>query len=251
MALPAVAALLLVPVYPPLGLWWLAWLALIPFYLGLRETGVRRGRVAVAGFSFGFTLFIVGMYWMTALATPLWVALAIIQGTFFALFAAAVGATLPRLPAALRPFAFAAGWVLFEWVRSLGVYAFPWFLLASSQTRPAALPLLQCVAVAGQWGLSFAIAAVNGGIFEALRVRKPGWLAATLALPAALYGFGLLVLSHPPGTRAGQIVVVQGSENREGGDDRLRVYLDTTRDALRARTTPPLLVVWPEGAVQS
>jgi apolipoprotein N-acyltransferase len=242
-----VSALLLALAFPPLGVWALAWAALIPLYAALSTPSSPR-RLAAVGFVFGLSLFLGGMFWMNEIGALPWAVLAMMQGTFFALFGLVAGTLLPRLPPSVRPLVFAAAWTLFEWARSLGRMAFPWFLLASSQTRPDALPLLQVVALTAQWGLSFAIAATNGYLAEALRARR---LAAALlgaAIPALLYGFGRLAMAgaHPAATVP--VAVVQGCENRGDRGDVLGLYSGLTR---RAAPAHPAFVLWPETTVRA
>lgn len=237
------SALLLAAAFPPVGAWWLAWLAPVPLYLALTAA-----RSLLPGFVFGLVLFAAGMHWMNALAMPLWAALAVIQGLFFAAFGALVGLFGARLPAGARPFAFAAGWVLFEWVRSLGLYAFPWFLLATSQATPGGLPWLQIVAVTGQWGLSFALAAVAGLLGEGLRRRQGRYAAAAAAVVGGLWGYGGIErpteIPDSDSPRWPTVAIVQGNEERGADADPWTLYEELTR------TAKADLVLWPEGAVR-
>ncbi|WP_394794185.1 apolipoprotein N-acyltransferase [Armatimonas sp.] len=154
--------------------------------------------LATHGFGLGFTIFLTGVYWISELngTTPAdklfpWIGLAAIQGSFFAVFAALAGGALTRLPPLARPFAFAAGWVTFELIRTLGTLNFPWMILAVSQAHGGGLIWLQLVSVGGQWLLSFAIALVNGLLAEAWAAKswKPAKLAGALFLGIGLSGF--------------------------------------------------------------
>ncbi len=280
--LAALSGILLALAYPPLSLWWLAYVALVPLYRVLISphppcrTGAKvslralRG-TAMPGFSFALVLFGVGMFWMNALATPLWAILCVIQGVFFGIWAIITRKLLLNCPGWLRPLVFASLWTLFEWTRSLGVYAFPWFLLASSQTHPDALPFVQAADLGGQWLVSFVIAAINGYLAESLPISpfaprnegsagggaEPpasagvvGWLIAlALFLILGLYGvFARAGFDSKALNDKGKFVpvaIVQGSENKSADwDGRLSLYLELTRGVEKSA-----LVVWPEGSV--
>lgn len=232
--------------FPNLSLWPLAWIALVPFYLCLPDSPRRAGG---HGFGLGFTLFLCGVYWLSELngTTPAdklfpWIGLALIQGSFFAVFGALLGRVLPKLPTSARPFAFAAGWVSFEFIRTLGLLNFPWFILAVSQAHGGGLLALQWVSVGGQWLLSFFIALVNGLLAEAWRGRsKPYALGASFLWLVLLSGGGMLLLSSQAAERTSPLTVAALQAGRESGDG-VPQYAPLTE------TTKAELIVWPEAA---
>lgn len=275
--------------FPPLGVWPLAWFALVPWYLvltppplppplrrkgelptssipALREApdatainspfplrGGGRGG-GVTGFLFGLTLFLVGMVWMNEIGALVWVGLSFLQAIPFALLGMCCALLLPRLPAWLRPWVFAALWTLLEGLRGWGRYSFPWFLLASTQVREPAM--IQVVSVTGQWGLSFGIALANGFLAEAWRHRADHRQGAKLLrhavlVPAALGLGGVWTLRNIQQTGSiRQVAATQGSflkpEGAYGAEDRaevLRVYFDLTQQAAQSQTD---LIAWPE-----
>ncbi|WP_395089141.1 apolipoprotein N-acyltransferase [Armatimonas sp.] len=245
------SGLLLVLAFPNFNLWPLAWVALVPFYQALARPDKR---AAAHGFWLGFTIFLTGVYWISELngTTPAdklfpWIGLAAIQGSFFAVFAALAGGALTKLPAFARPFAFAAGWVTFELIRTLGTLNFPWMILAVSQAHGGGLIWLQLVSVGGQWLLSFAIALVNGLLAESWIAKswKPAKLAGVLFLGIGLSGFlpsrtqnDTELLWYAP-ERGVTVTALQGGrENMDGIPD----YVPLTEQA-RAQ-----LVIWPEAA---
>ena len=286
------SGILLVLAFPNFNLWPLTWVALVPFYLALARLADQNGGageptatkaipaipyfmagtafVALAlklprsnrgshGFWLGFTIFLTGVYWISELngSTPAdklfpWIGLAAIQGSFFATFAALAGWALPKLPALARPFAFAAGWVTFELIRSLGVLNFPWMILAVSQAHGSGLIWLQLVSVGGQWLLSFAIALVNGLLAEAWRAKK--WKPAALA-GGLFLGIGLLgnfsyaeynsikskSFEDKPFLR---VAALQGG--REASDG-VPDYAPLT-DQAKVQQAKTQLIIWPEAA---
>lgn len=270
----ALSALLLTTSFAPFGWWWVAWLAIVPFYISLRQTtGVyRSGR---RGFVFGVVLFLIGMFWMNEIGAVPWFALACIQGLPFTLLGLVAAALLPRLPVWARPLAFAALWTLLEFGRSYGRLAFPWLLLSSSQTHN--LPILQFVSLTGQWGLSFCVALVNGLLGEAwisLRQTEPRARTIKLtfvgiAVPLCLYLSGLAVMNAVEKSEAGLptrvVAAAQGAFSKEsyqesGTRERvLTAYLNLTRDAVmqgqggeRGADGQPhglSFVAWPETVV--
>jgi apolipoprotein N-acyltransferase len=139
--------------------------------------------------------------------------------------------------------------VLFEWMRSLGVYAFPWFLLASSHARESALPILQIASLTAQWGLSFAICIITGFLGEAWRSKNKRYLSVLL-IPVCLWIFGRYAMTAisqtaKPGVSL-SVAVIQA--NDKGANNSFALYEGLTRRAVAEQK--PQLVVWPEGSVR-
>ena len=233
-----VSGLLLTLAFPPMGLSWLAWVALAPLYFVLAHRPRHWANTLWLGWLFGLTVFLVGAYWMNELGAVPWFVLACIEATPFALMCLLCVVLWPRLPAWSRPLIWAAAWVVGEWLRSLGPYAFPWFLLAASQTR--AVAFLQMLSLTGQWGLSFAVALVGGLLGESLLALRRGvrcdarWFALAAAGVVALVGVGgQTALLLPDGASGGtcRVAAVQGNvakpaaydeSYREGANANLR-----------------------------
>ena len=249
----ALSALLLALAFPPFGWWWTAWFALAPWYAQLsapRTASTLPPRFG-AGFWFGFPLFLVGMFWLNEIGGVPWFALAVVQGTFFAVWAAITIRVLPRLPAWMRPLVFASLWTLFEAARSIGRVAFPWFLLSTTQVR--ALPLLQIVSVTAQWGLSFAIACACGFLVEAIRASgktRVRFAATFVAIPAVLGMWGAFTMQTQTGDKEPVLLALcQGDEH--DWYQILPTYDRLTREAVLTPSPQgrPALVVWPEGTL--
>ncbi|MBC8142775.1 MAG: hypothetical protein H7Y38_15230, partial [Armatimonadetes bacterium] len=253
--LSTLSATLLAFCFPFASAWWLAWFALAPLYYALLSVRGNPLAGAGCGAAFGFTLHIVGCKWMDALGVVPWVGVSVFESGAFAVFGAVAAFALFRLPGVVRPLFFAALWTTLEYVRTLGVMAFPWFPLAATQVP--VLPMVQIVAVTGQWGLSFAVAVVNALVVEAVVARRmkdaPMFkLAATAAVsvPVLLAVVGSISQSLvaaqdtmdesnlPGNTRT--IALIQGNvgkiaDNAEQTDYRetaLQTYLQMTRVAV-------------------
>ncbi len=271
----AVSGALLSLGFAPLGWWWVAWIALVPLYVGLvkiGQSGTKRFPIRAfgAGWAFGMAIFLIGMAWMLEIGSVPWFVLSAIETAPIAIQIALFAAFVPLLPAKLRPVAFAALWCVFEWIRSQTVYAFPWFLLSSTQVH--ALPLLQIVSFTGQWGLTFFIALVNGLLGEVLLIRltetapynptaetprpyaKYGWSA--IAIFAALWCGGQIALSRedtrdaPDAQNGLPVSIIQGNITKEGQysdsaqQEIVRIYSDMSTEAVR--NDAPALLLWPE-----
>ncbi len=283
----AVSGLALTLSYAPLGWWWTAWIALIPLYALLsRGPG---DAIATAtpkpprssflwgfapGFWFGTVLFLAGMPWMSRIGFIPYVILCLLQGVPFAVLAIIAARVLPRLSPRLRPLVWAAMWVLLEASKSYGKVAFPWFLLAASQAH--AVPLVQIVSVTGQWGLSFAVAAVNGLWVEAWRLRSDldtprrtvrRYTAIPICALLGLFVFGyweLLQIADwamrvhlKSDTTRRVIATAQGSHRKQRAERytmedqqaALQTYLDLSRDIMvrsQKYIRQPDMIVWPE-----
>ena len=80
-----------------------------------------------------------------------------------------------RAQRSYRPFAIAAVWTVYEYLKSSGFLGYPWGLIA--YPVHAITPLIQFVEITGVWGLSLLMALVNAVAAE--------WLELALGMPAA------------------------------------------------------------------
>ncbi len=267
--------------FPPLRLHLLAWVALVPFLVVLRDAPWRR-RLAL-GVLWSLTSgWSVGTWMPTAVASyfdqPLAIGIALflivtlgMATPYYTAFALAYGRLARRGTTA--PLMVGAAWAAAELARgrllngTLGyVGNSPWATLGYSQAGAPAI--LQLASVTGVYGISFLLAAANAGLAEVAvqlllrgRVTRHAWnaLAAPLACAIAALVGGAVVLhlgggSVPPGTMV-PIAVVQANVgaavrwSAEGPARTLETYARLTREAVAADA--PAIVFWPEAAVTS
>ena len=165
-------------------------------------------------------------------------------------------------PCAWRPFAVAAVWALYEYLKSSGYLGYPWGLVA--YPVHAITPLVQFVEITGVWGLCLLMAMVNGVAAEWLdlllqRSRPvPAQLwrgsAAVALLAAAALGYGAAALQREiPAAGSADLVLVQHNANPWlSGDDEgtMRTLAALTAEGIAADPAVPDLVVWSETAVR-
>ncbi|GIX22329.1 MAG: apolipoprotein N-acyltransferase [Gammaproteobacteria bacterium] len=256
------AALALGALYP-LGFAPFAWRALPPLLLAalwwlLLDASGRRG-LWRAGL-FGVGAFGVGVSWVhhslyvfggapwavaAALAAGLVLACAAFPVAAAALWRVAAAGRRPLVSAA----AFAAAWVLAEWLRGWLFSGFPWLYLGYAQLDT---PLAGYLPVFGVWGASLAAALAGLAALAALRERGGGrWAALGLAAAVLAAGavLGRIEWTRPAGAPI-YAVLVQGAI---GQDRKLRPealgssldrYLSLSEGFWQAD-----VMVWPETAV--
>ena len=165
-------------------------------------------------------------------------------------------------PRAWRPFAVAAVWALYEYLKSSGYLGYPWGLVA--YPVHAITPLVQFVEITGVWGLCLLMAMVNGVAAEWLdlllqRSRPvPAQLwrgsAVVALLAAAGLGYGAAALHREiPAAGSADLVLVQHNANPWlSGDDEgtMRTLEALTAEGIAADPAAPDLVVWSETAVR-
>lgn len=160
-------------------------------------------------------------------------------------------------------------WIMMEWARTQGPFAFPWGVLGYIWVGT---PLAQAADIAGVYGLSlltlvFISLLASPLVYRPKRVlsvsrsrkpqsRKPrqtGWLAwgVGLVLVSAWFGYGIFRLQTVTLSAPKTAVLVQGSTDpynrvtEPGGE--LGLYRRLTRQALQNEPGPVDVVVWPEG----
>lgn len=269
------AATALTIVFPTLG--FLEWVSMIPLLIGAYrlcesdECTLKRaygyGFLTVYAFYFVVYHWIINLYpldfiGMDELASAAvvavgWLGLPLLQaipgGLIFVLFRG-----LHRLPAfrrypLLRPFAFAALWVVFEWSSTFGWTGVPWGRLCLGQVEY--LPVLQSASLFGSYFVSFLLLAVNGLLAYAWLYRTRTTLCIVTAATVFVANFGFGALSRwTPDRESGEGVraaVIQGNissyEKWSSDVSYIKtVYGELTRQAAADGAE---LVIWPESTL--
>jgi apolipoprotein N-acyltransferase len=259
----ALSGLLLSLCFPPAGLWFLAWVALVPWLIALR---LARGGAAFLGSWIGGFVFLGALcYWLYLFGVSVLVLAALALGLWLVLWAMSVR-WIGRLGPAPRIVGVAVLWAGVEWVRGLGDFGFTWGWLGYSQSpRPDLLPL---AGLFGTLALSFVIALVNAAVADvvlagmrgdrpARAVLRAGVCVAVVAL--CMFGARAAVKRTRPTGPEIRAIVIQGSS---GGpltakdvnippsaaerQKTLDIYGSLTA---KAATQRPALVIWPESVI--
>ncbi|MFE6690899.1 apolipoprotein N-acyltransferase [Streptomyces sp. NPDC057743] len=184
-ALPALA-------FPTPSLWWLAYVALVPWLLLVRSAGSAR-RAGLYGWWGGAGFMLAVHHWLLPSLHVFIVVLALLLGALWAPWGLLVRALLGGVPGRGRCAAalvlVPAGWLMVELVRSWEYLGGPWGLLGASQWQVP--PALRLASLGGVWLLSLLIVAVNtalAGLLTVPNARVPavaGLLVCALAGTAA------------------------------------------------------------------
>jgi apolipoprotein N-acyltransferase len=260
--------------FPPYGSALVAWFALVPFLLAMRDLS------ATAALAWAWISGLVMAYAITDFL-PEAVATYYGQGTLFGLllFVGSVSAMCcvshmlfaawvrrpGRGSGLLSPLLVGAAWVVAEFVRG-DLEGNPWGTMGYTQAR--VLPMVQMGEWTGVYGVSFLLVSMNAAIADfAVAVHGRERLLPSLAkiglvamISAAAWMWGAQRLAAVEALPAGEvaIAVVQGNVDLGARWDRtlygenLENYLKQTSEAARAsgpEIESPALVFWPENAV--
>ncbi|MDX2095511.1 MAG: apolipoprotein N-acyltransferase [Alphaproteobacteria bacterium] len=247
--------------FAPYHLWPVLFVSLPLLYRQL-TTSTRYRQAALRAFFFGYGYSMAGTWWIAnALLVDAdkfaWLLPFSVLGlsAVMALWFVLLGVLVHRLRARMDILLFAVLWVLVEYLRSLGMFGFPWNLVGYMSL--AALPLAQLAALIGTYGLSFLLVLLgllpvvwSGGMGCKNKWRLTICVALLLGL---VYGYGLSRLQTPTaftdtllrvvqpnipqavkGTRAGQAVAIEA--------------LGQLTAAPSATGAVPDVTIWPETA---
>ncbi|MGA1844859.1 MAG: apolipoprotein N-acyltransferase [bacterium] len=250
--------------FPPYDLSFLAWVALIPLLLALKELKRYEAFLfswLIGGLSFRGVFGWIGQ--IEGFGLGHYIMLGIYLGGYFALFGLFVRLFDDNDP--VYPLFVGLVWVLLEYIRSHFFFlALPWALLGHTQYRH--IDLIQISSYAGVYGLSFLVILVNASLAEFLR-RIPSSLRHKETLqryaPVALYLVPLLLLplisfwgkgirkgtGHTAEVRVGlvQANIPQNVKwQKEVFAWSFERYEDLTRQVAQER---PSVILWPETAI--
>lgn len=229
-----------------------------PAVLLLALRGLTPGRAARVGFLAGWLAHAALLHWayvvtvtyghapvIAGLLAPFGMALYI--APFIAGFAF-VAALLAQRGLA-NPFALAAAWTAFEWLRSWLLTGFTWGGIGYAwHDNALALGLAQ---LSGVHGVSFIAVLLGASVIALPAKRVAAW--AGIALVAGLHAYSAIsVASFVGGSRSLRVAVLQGNIDQgvkwtaQAFEDTLLAYEDLSR---RAAADGAQLIVWPETAV--
>lgn len=152
---------LLLAAMPPLRLSFLAWTALVPFFLAVRGQGAKRG--ACLGLMWGWLYLSLSMYWLIRFGIIAPVMAGLIKSFWVVLLGCFLGAMRPR-GSVIYALTVSCAWVGQEYIQASGSVGFTLGMLANSQARHPWW--LQINSLFGPWTLSFVIAYVNASLAD-------------------------------------------------------------------------------------
>ena len=176
-------------------------LYILSFMMALRLLDDMRGykKVCLFGYWFGFSHFVVGLYWIAnALLVDfvsygwLYPITLLCIGVFFGLFVIpsfAVFHLLKNQNNWIKIIAFSYVWVLSEWVRSFLFTGFPWNLLGT--IFAANEVFIQTASIWGTYGLSFIALIIAGCFYLITKREKICAICVLVFIFSFLTGFGL------------------------------------------------------------
>ena len=249
--------------FPRPGLFFLAWVSLIPLVTLLSSR--KPGRGFFLGWCGGFGFYLLLLYWIQdvpahyggmswALSTLIFVLfaafLALLWGIFGLVFCR-LRAVFPRVSFILCAFL----WVGLEYILTHLLTGFPWGLLGNSQYRN--LAFIQVSAITGVYGLSFLMLLFQSGFVWSMTSRKRAPFFAVLGLVLAVHAGGWLVLQENVPKTAETFVgaAIQGNVPPEmeftldNADETFALFDRHLLLSRRALSEGARLIVWPELSV--
>lgn len=265
------SALLLILMFPAPGVHYLAWFALVPLFLVIKQS--NRRRAFLSSLLAGFIFFTAHLWWLLGIESgnfPSFSLAMLGHALYLGLFGLASHYFNRKHPG-WNVLTFPSAWVALEYLRAhMGFLSTPWGILGYSQYS---VPIITSVAVfAGVYGVSFIIIAVNALLAEIVqhrvvpsfqsissRHKMLGFSRASLGIfgvtiilvfSSNLYG---LSISHRGEERDGITagLVRAGVYEFEKNDPKERetVFEKYYGLTLRAAHDSPDIIIWPSSAV--
>ncbi len=259
--LPIISGILLALSFPKFGLFPLAWIALVPLFIDIRDRK-DPADAARAGFVFGLIFFGFNLFWINTLNrfAPGFAALGYVcliagESAFIAAACFTLKYVSKNFPS-LNILTYPLIWTFFEWLRTIGPFGISAGDIGYSQAP--FLPLIQIASFATVFGVTSLIVMVNALIAEIIgsgRKRAAIYLFIAILLPFFSYLWGNSQMSVPvKGSRTVKVMVIQGNIPQEQklatryNNDIFAIHEELTRGATGEK---PDLVIWPESVVLS
>ena len=252
--LALLSALLLILSFPRFDFEFLAWIALVPLFVALKDKSLKWA--FALSFLMGISFLMGVFYWINVISGFKWndfLILGIYLGSYFGIFG--LGLNFIRQRTNLH-YSFAAPflWVSMEYLRShAGFLGLPWALLGHSQYLN--LAVIQVASITGVYGVTFLIVLVNatmGGIIQNPAASlKPAMV--TLFIVGISVSYGFVVMGKDSPQKEFRVSVVQGNIPQrlkwdpEWRKRNLEKHIGLTKEVTSKTSTS--LVVWSEASV--
>lgn len=264
--LAAVTWVISLPMFAPWGFWPVGYVVFVPWLLAIALAS-RSGWAYLVSYLLGAAFYLMHFRWLYSTTPEGYLAASLLYVAPLFVPVAWVTRHLHRERGWPLAFVFPLAWTAQELLHSRGPLAFPWFLLGHTQYR--FLSMIQIADLAGVYGVSLVLAAVNGLVADLLlrsffkrRRKKKEEMPRKLRL-AIGFGVGLPVLAflygqfrlHQGGQYEGpKVAVLQGDFplfTHEGPDAPMATETQKRATFMRlaneaADAAHPDLIVFPE-----
>ncbi len=254
--LEALTVIFFCALFPPVSLWWLGYVALVPWLILVLRTSTKAQ--LILSYIIGLIIFLINVHWIRPITLPGYISMCL----YFALYWPLAGLLIQQLHRNFHLPVIASapiGWVICEYIRSLGPLGFQWFYLGHSQVSVPVM--IQIADIAGVYAVSFVlvlvnvaiagfIASINNSSLVARSVRT-GILA--MALISATFFYGQWRLHQHTITIGPKLAVVQEDfpmfvdKDIPGLTESLMAYLTLSINA--AEHEHPDMIIWPETCI--
>ena len=249
---------MLVFVQPPVSLFPLAFIALVPLLRAIDKDNLLLS--FKQGFAAGVVAWLGIIYWVVVamnryggINIPVSILILLLFVLYLSLYLGifALSCAFLEKRTSISAYLFAAPlWVLLEYARGVVMTGFPWAFLGHSQY--SFLPFIQVASVTGTYFISFLIVAVNGILFS-LWVRKKVsivWTTAVLVLIASSLTYGFVRLQHRDAEPL-KAAIVQGNIGQDvKWDDAFKMMTVSKYYRLSFGLAQNAdLIIWPETAI--
>ncbi|MCK4590916.1 MAG: apolipoprotein N-acyltransferase [Candidatus Latescibacteria bacterium] len=247
---------LLALAFPPLGLGFIAYVGLAPFFLLFPQS--EHKDALLYGFVAGLVFNAGTVYWICWATIAGGLFSVFFLSLFFMLFALLLNLVTQVWGIKgllLAPFL----WTAIEYLRSFGQLAFPWTLLGNTQTEY--VPLIQFASITGVYGVSFWVVAINICLYSLFRqidlkkTRVGGRLFSILVVLILLfvlpYVYGKRVIPKERLKGEVEVAIIQPSIpiDIKWGPEGLPISFRTLEQmTLKVCHHRPDLIIWPETA---
>ena len=172
--LPLISGVLIILSQPPLSLFPLAYIALMPLMFSLKRDKARHN--FICGFIAGLVSYLGLVYWVVIAMNRYGgidifssFLIMLLLALYLSLYVAVFTVSVPYLEERLSIPIFISApiiWVTLEYLRGIVLTGFPWSLLAYTQQR--FLPFIQVSSIIGPYFISFLIVAINCIVYHIL-----------------------------------------------------------------------------------
>ena len=182
-----------------LGLGWIAWFCLVPFFISIKDN-ISIKKTCFDAIIWGFIYHLTSLYWLSenigvderyiAFITMLLANLACTFNIFLTFFVwYLLNSVYGKKSWYFLPFI----WTAVDYLRIFGSISFPWASIANTQAQESLLPMIQFIEITGMFGVTFWIVSLNVVLFYFYQERNVARFIDSLAVFVLPFILGVLI----------------------------------------------------------
>ena len=254
------SSIFLILAFPTPGISFLAWFALVPFFLIIIKE--KLGKVIISSIIINFTFNFFYLIWLKEYKQPLTLPLSLIAELLYLMPQAILAWVFFHLaPKYFKIFSLSSIWIIFDYLKTVGFLAFPWGIIGYTQYND--IFIIQSASIFGVWGIDFILIFFNSAMAIIIEKIFNGeltklsfrcidlmnfYVAIILIIISLIYGFIVIKKNQYVGNKSIKLSLIQANFN-PWSPNLIKSLRREFKLTIKSLNYNPDMIIWSESSV--